>query len=97
MDVLDEHDCGPLADDVGQKLCPRVLEAIARGERVQVAGDVEAGQISVARGRQRNIDGWVAKARAGTRTAQAALDGRAALDGQAAARHTEPIEGQDQA
>src|SRR5439155_25492781 len=42
MDVLDEHDRGPLTDDLGQELCPGVLEAVARGERVQVAGDVEA-------------------------------------------------------
>ncbi|WP_299445638.1 bifunctional UDP-N-acetylglucosamine diphosphorylase/glucosamine-1-phosphate N-acetyltransferase GlmU [uncultured Phycicoccus sp.] len=34
--------------------------------------DVEPGQIAVARGRQRNIDGWVARARAGTSTAEAA-------------------------
>ena len=43
--------------------------------------DVEPGQIAVARGRQRNIDGWVARARAGTKTAAAAEA--------AAARHPE--------
>ncbi|WP_406832204.1 bifunctional UDP-N-acetylglucosamine diphosphorylase/glucosamine-1-phosphate N-acetyltransferase GlmU [Pedococcus sp. KACC 23699] len=54
-----------------------------------VTGDVEPGQIAVARGRQRNIDGWVARARAGTKTDQAA---------KAAAPHTEDsTEGQDQA
>ncbi len=37
-----------------------------------LTGDVEPGQIAVARGRQRNIDGWVARARAGTKTAAAA-------------------------
>ncbi|HEV7173552.1 bifunctional UDP-N-acetylglucosamine diphosphorylase/glucosamine-1-phosphate N-acetyltransferase GlmU [Pedococcus sp.] len=37
-----------------------------------VTGDVDPGQIAVARGRQRNIDGWVAAARAGTKTAAAA-------------------------
>ncbi len=37
-----------------------------------LTADVEPGQIAVARGRQRNIDGWVARARAGTRTAEAA-------------------------
>ena len=37
-----------------------------------VTGDVDPGQIAVARGRQRNIDGWVARARAGTKTAEAA-------------------------
>ncbi len=37
-----------------------------------VTGDVDPGQIAVARGRQRNIDGWVARARPGTKTAEAA-------------------------
>jgi bifunctional UDP-N-acetylglucosamine pyrophosphorylase/glucosamine-1-phosphate N-acetyltransferase len=45
-----------------------------------VTDDVEPGQIAVARGRQRNIDGWVARARVGSKTAEAA---------DAAARHTE--------
>jgi bifunctional UDP-N-acetylglucosamine pyrophosphorylase/glucosamine-1-phosphate N-acetyltransferase len=48
-----------------------------------LTGDVEPGQIAVARGRQRNIDGWVARQRAGTKTA------KAAEDAQAAARHTD--------
>ncbi|MEO7071364.1 MAG: bifunctional UDP-N-acetylglucosamine diphosphorylase/glucosamine-1-phosphate N-acetyltransferase GlmU [Nostocoides sp.] len=34
--------------------------------------DVRPGQIAVARGKQRNVDGWVARARAGTKTAAAA-------------------------
>lgn len=34
--------------------------------------DVEPGQIAVARGIQRNVDGWVARSRAGTKTADAA-------------------------
>ena len=34
--------------------------------------DVHPGQIAVARARQRNIDGWVRRARAGTKTAAAA-------------------------
>jgi bifunctional UDP-N-acetylglucosamine pyrophosphorylase/glucosamine-1-phosphate N-acetyltransferase len=56
-----------------------------------LTGDVEPGQIAVARGRQRNIDGWVARARAGTKTAKAAEDA-------ARARHTDDTtEGQDQA
>ncbi len=38
-----------------------------------IANDVPAGAIGVARGRQRNIEGWVARKRAGTRSAQAAL------------------------
>ena len=54
-----------------------------------LTGDVDPGQIAVARGRQRNIDGWVARSRAGTRTAEAA---------EAAIRHTDSSsEGQDQA
>jgi len=51
-----------------------------------LTGDVEPGQIAVARGRQRNIDGWVSRARAGTATDQAA---RAAGATDAAPRHTE--------
>lgn len=42
--------------------------------------DVEPGQIAVARGIQRNVDGWVARSRAGTKTAAAA---QAALSGAA--------------
>ncbi|NLJ54032.1 MAG: bifunctional UDP-N-acetylglucosamine diphosphorylase/glucosamine-1-phosphate N-acetyltransferase GlmU [Intrasporangiaceae bacterium] len=40
--------------------------------------DVEPGQIAVARGHQRNIDGWVARSRAGTKSAAAAEAARAA-------------------
>ncbi|EAP97213.1 putative UDP-N-acetylglucosamine pyrophosphorylase [Janibacter sp. HTCC2649] len=49
-----------------------------------LTGDVEPGQIAVARGRQKNVDGWVARARAGSQTAAAA---QAAAD--AGTRHTE--------
>ena len=48
-----------------------------------LTGDVEPGQIAVARGRQRNIDGWVARARAGTKTAKAAEEATAST------RHTD--------
>lgn len=51
--------------------------------------DVEPGQIAVARGRQRNIPGWVARKRAGTKTAQAAADaisGDTGLEAQREAR-----------
>ena len=41
-----------------------------------LTSDVEPGQIAVARGRQRNVDGWVARARAGTATAAAAQEAR---------------------
>ncbi len=37
-----------------------------------ITGDVEAGQLAVARGRQRNVDGWVARKRPGSKTAAAA-------------------------
>ena len=70
-----------------------------------LTGDVDPGQIAVARGRQRNIDGWVARARAGTKTAEAAaaaLANDAEPQGDDAAeaspRHTEDSsEGQAQA
>jgi bifunctional UDP-N-acetylglucosamine pyrophosphorylase/glucosamine-1-phosphate N-acetyltransferase len=68
-----------------------------------LTGDVEPGQIAVARGRQRNIDGWVARARAGTKTAAAAeaaqsSSATAADDAEASPRHTEDsTEGQAQA
>ena len=42
-----------------------------------ITGNVERGQLAVARGRQRNIDGWVARKRAGTRTAESAAAGSA--------------------
>jgi bifunctional UDP-N-acetylglucosamine pyrophosphorylase/glucosamine-1-phosphate N-acetyltransferase len=42
-----------------------------------ITGDVEAGELAVSRGRQRNVAGWVARKRAGTKTARAAA---AALD-----------------
>jgi bifunctional UDP-N-acetylglucosamine pyrophosphorylase/glucosamine-1-phosphate N-acetyltransferase len=66
-----------------------------------LTGDVEPGQIAVARGRQRNVDGWVARARAGTRTAKAAEeaaanaatkvtgDGASDADHDATTRHTD--------
>jgi bifunctional UDP-N-acetylglucosamine pyrophosphorylase/glucosamine-1-phosphate N-acetyltransferase len=40
--------------------------------------DVGPGEIAVARGRQRNIKGWVARKRAGTKTAKAAEEALAA-------------------
>ncbi|MFK4087053.1 bifunctional UDP-N-acetylglucosamine diphosphorylase/glucosamine-1-phosphate N-acetyltransferase GlmU [Kribbella sp. NPDC020789] len=42
--------------------------------------DVGPGEIAVARGRQRNIKGWVARKRAGTKTAQAAAEAEASAD-----------------
>ena len=46
-----------------------------------LTGDVEAGQIAVSRARQRNIDGWVARKRAGTKTADAAEAAAASATG----------------
>lgn len=43
---------------------------VAAGSAVD--GDVDSGQIAVARGRQRNIDGWVERRRSGTKTHEAA-------------------------
>jgi bifunctional UDP-N-acetylglucosamine pyrophosphorylase/glucosamine-1-phosphate N-acetyltransferase len=51
---------------------------VAAGSAID--GRVGPGQIAVARGRQRNVDGWVARRRAGTKTAEAA---EAALSAQA--------------
>ncbi|MFC6421140.1 bifunctional UDP-N-acetylglucosamine diphosphorylase/glucosamine-1-phosphate N-acetyltransferase GlmU [Ornithinimicrobium tianjinense] len=51
---------------------------VAAGSTIE--GTVAPGQIAVARSRQRNVDGWVARRRAGTRTAAAA---EAALAAQA--------------
>jgi bifunctional UDP-N-acetylglucosamine pyrophosphorylase/glucosamine-1-phosphate N-acetyltransferase len=50
--------------------------------------DVEPGQIAVARGKQRNVPGWVARKRAGTKAAQAAADasGDTGLNAQREAR-----------
>ncbi|MCA1782909.1 MAG: bifunctional UDP-N-acetylglucosamine diphosphorylase/glucosamine-1-phosphate N-acetyltransferase GlmU [Intrasporangiaceae bacterium] len=54
--------------------------------------DVEPGQIAVARGTQRNIDGWVARARSGTRTHAAAE----AAQRESRAAHTDAaMEGDD--
>jgi bifunctional UDP-N-acetylglucosamine pyrophosphorylase/glucosamine-1-phosphate N-acetyltransferase len=43
-----------------------------------LTGEVGPGQLAVARGQQRNITGWVARKRAGTRSAQAAAAATAA-------------------
>ncbi len=51
---------------------------IAAGSAIDAP--VGAGEIAVARGRQRNIKGWVARKRAGTRTAKAAEEALAASD-----------------
>jgi bifunctional UDP-N-acetylglucosamine pyrophosphorylase/glucosamine-1-phosphate N-acetyltransferase len=45
-----------------------------------VTGNVSAGELAVARGKQRNIAGWVARRRAGTRTAEAAAAAERAAD-----------------
>jgi bifunctional UDP-N-acetylglucosamine pyrophosphorylase/glucosamine-1-phosphate N-acetyltransferase len=57
-----------------------------------VTGNVSAGELAVARGKQRNIAGWVARRRAGTRTAEAAAAAeRAAAAGKQA--HEERSDG----
>ena len=45
-----------------------------------LTGEVGPGQLAVARGQQRNITGWVARKRAGTRSAQAAAAATARPD-----------------
>jgi bifunctional UDP-N-acetylglucosamine pyrophosphorylase / glucosamine-1-phosphate N-acetyltransferase len=50
-----------------------------------ITGDVGAGELAVGRSRQRNIPGWVARKRAGTKTAKAAEAALAAQEGEAAA------------
>ncbi len=64
-------------------VAPVVVEDGACGAvGATVTRDVGAGQLAVARGKQRNINGWVARMRAGTKTAQSAA---AALARKAAA------------
>jgi bifunctional UDP-N-acetylglucosamine pyrophosphorylase / glucosamine-1-phosphate N-acetyltransferase len=46
-----------------------------------VTDDVELGEIAVARGKQRNIPGWVERKRAGTRSAEAVAAAREAQTG----------------
>jgi bifunctional UDP-N-acetylglucosamine pyrophosphorylase / glucosamine-1-phosphate N-acetyltransferase len=59
-----------------------------------ITGDVGVGELAVARGRQRNVPGWVARRRAGTKTAQAA---EAALAAQQAGEATTPDQQTDAA
>jgi bifunctional UDP-N-acetylglucosamine pyrophosphorylase/glucosamine-1-phosphate N-acetyltransferase len=58
---------------------------VAAGSTVTMR--VDPGELAVARGRQRNIRGWVARRRAGTRTAAAAQRAAAAADDAAAQDH----------
>jgi bifunctional UDP-N-acetylglucosamine pyrophosphorylase / glucosamine-1-phosphate N-acetyltransferase len=53
------------------------------GAGTALTEDVGPGQIAVARSRQRNVDGWVARARAGTKTAEAAEEALAGREGEA--------------
>jgi bifunctional UDP-N-acetylglucosamine pyrophosphorylase/glucosamine-1-phosphate N-acetyltransferase len=55
-----------------------------------VTDDVAPGQIAVARGKQRNVPGWVARKRAGTKTAQAAADAISGDTGLNAQREARP-------
>mgnify|MGYP003562905244 FL=1 len=58
--------------------------------------DVEAGEIAVARGRQRNVGGWVARARRGTATAAAAAAAEKAGERHPAPATTTTAKGDDQ-
>jgi bifunctional UDP-N-acetylglucosamine pyrophosphorylase/glucosamine-1-phosphate N-acetyltransferase len=57
-----------------------------------ITGDVGAGDLAVARGRQRNVPGWVARKRAGTKTAQAAEAAQTEQRGEAAAAQDQSAE-----
>jgi bifunctional UDP-N-acetylglucosamine pyrophosphorylase / glucosamine-1-phosphate N-acetyltransferase len=49
-----------------------------------ITGDVGSGELGVSRARQRNVRGWVARRRAGTKTAQAAAEAAGPIAGEAA-------------
>jgi bifunctional UDP-N-acetylglucosamine pyrophosphorylase/glucosamine-1-phosphate N-acetyltransferase len=57
-----------------------------------ITGDVEPGELAVSRARQRNVAGWVARKRAGTKTAAAAEAADAGHE-PAERPHSEPVEG----
>ncbi len=57
-----------------------------------VTGDVPSGAIAVARGQQRNVEGWVERRRAGTATAEAARQAREHSTQQADPQHPEPVQ-----
>ena len=66
---------------IGSDSVPAYLVTVADGSYIAagstITGDVGAGELAVSRARQRNVPGWVARKRAGTKTAKAA---EAALD-----------------
>ncbi|PZU42242.1 MAG: bifunctional UDP-N-acetylglucosamine diphosphorylase/glucosamine-1-phosphate N-acetyltransferase GlmU [Arsenicicoccus sp.] len=64
---------------------------VAAGSTIE--GRVEAGQIAVARGRQRNVDGWVARRRAGTPTATAAQEALSRQETDGARSTDDPADG----
>jgi bifunctional UDP-N-acetylglucosamine pyrophosphorylase/glucosamine-1-phosphate N-acetyltransferase len=49
-----------------------------------VVSDTQPGELAVARGKQRNVAGWVARRRAGTKTAKAAEAAAQAAQAEAA-------------
>ena len=57
-----------------------------------ITGDVGSGELAVSRGRQRNVTGWVARKRAGTRTAAAAEAAATSTPGSETPRPDEPVE-----
>ena len=63
-----------------------------------ITEDVPPGAMAVARGRQRNVEGWVEKRRAGTKSAEAAQRARRRLDQQSAGERDTmgPTDGADE-
>jgi bifunctional UDP-N-acetylglucosamine pyrophosphorylase / glucosamine-1-phosphate N-acetyltransferase len=57
-----------------------------------ITGDVGVGELAVGRSRQRNVPGWVARKRAGTKTARAAEAALTAQQGSASAEQDQGIE-----
>jgi bifunctional UDP-N-acetylglucosamine pyrophosphorylase / glucosamine-1-phosphate N-acetyltransferase len=69
----------------------RVAEGTYVAAGSVITGDVEPGELAVSRARQRNVAGWVARKRAGTKTAAAAEAAQSRLEPAEAPR--EPPEG----
>ena len=62
-------------------------------QRVEITGDVGPGDLAVSRSRQRNVSGWVARKRAGTKTARAAEAGTRAATAIARVPHVMTMHG----
>ena len=70
----------------------RVAEGTYVAAGSVITGDVEPGELAVSRARQRNVAGWVARKRAGTKTAAAAEAAQAGPE-PSEEPHSEPVEG----